>query len=67
MGKVIDLRKYREKSRGNRGSARRPLDGVYVETLPPFVFYRHYQAGVRCREWRFLSEYLLREILDNQY
>ncbi len=65
MSKVIDLRMYREKSRGNRPEAPRPIDGVYLEAAPPFIIVRHYQTGVICKERCLLSEYLLREIMDN--
>ncbi len=65
MKKVIDLRMYREKSRQNKRAAPRSIDGFYMEAAPPFIIFRHYQTGVICKEWHVLSEYMLREILDN--
>ncbi len=65
MSKVIDLRMYLEKSRGISREAPRPIDGVYMEAAPPFIIFRHYQTSVICKEWCLLSEYMLREIMDN--
>ena len=65
MSKVIDLRMYREKLWRTISGKLHLDDGVYMEASPPFIIFRQYQAGVICKEWRVLSEYMVREIMDN--
>jgi hypothetical protein len=65
MGDVIDFVKCKEKMQSNRFGAN-GRDGVYyVETTPPFIIFKHYEAGALRRECRLISEYILREMLDN--
>jgi len=65
MGNVIDLESYRQKLRHNHTGTSPPFDGICMETVPPFITFRLYQAGIVSRELHLLSEYLVREIMDN--
>jgi hypothetical protein len=64
MGKVIDLGPYLKKSTADRVAAPPPLEGLCLQAAPPFIIFRDYQNGVIRREYRLLSEYLLRETMD---
>lgn len=64
VGKVIDLAKHRERLELGRAGAI-AKDGLYMESVPPFIIFRRYEAGVVCSEQRLISEYMLREMLEN--
>ncbi len=60
MGELIELQKYRTKGKG-------PLQhGLCVEIKPPAVFVQYYENGVLMEQHPFISEYMLRELLDEQ-
>jgi hypothetical protein len=58
MGEVIDLESYRA---GKRDTLR---NGLYIEIAPPVVFVKYYENGVLTEQHRVISEYMLRELLD---
>jgi hypothetical protein len=64
MGNVIDFVKFKQKSGQNRIELERK-DGTYMETVPPFIIFKHYEAGAIRKEWRLISEYMLREIIES--
>jgi len=63
MGEVIDLAKYREIAECKRIGAEWG-DGVYLETTPPIIMFKEYRGGLIRKEWRLISEYMLRELLE---
>jgi hypothetical protein len=58
MGEVIDLQGYRTNKRDNL------RNGLYIEIAPPVVFINYYENGVLTEQHRVISEYMLRELLD---
>ena len=58
MGEVIDLQKYRTNKRDIL------WNGLCVDIQPPVVFIRYYDNGVLMEQHRVISEYMLREMLD---
>jgi hypothetical protein len=63
LGEVLDFVKYREKAVGSRIGAKW-REGIYLETAPPFIIFKEYRGGVIGKEWRLISEYMLRELLN---
>ena len=63
MGEVLDFGKHREKAAGSRIRAQW-REGVYLETAPPLIIFKEYRAGLIRKEWRLISEYMLRELLE---
>jgi hypothetical protein len=63
MGEVIDFVKYLESSRIIQNGSTRS-DGIYLEANPPFITVRHYEDGVVRKEFRVVSEHMLRELLE---
>jgi hypothetical protein len=64
MGQVIDIRPYRKKAGENRRGKANPSDGVGLEAAPPATMFKYYQTHALSRGWGLLSEYLLREFLE---
>jgi hypothetical protein len=58
MGKIVDFVKYREKAVPNQ------RDGLYVEAQPPFVIIGSWENGAFRKEYRLMSENMLRDLLD---
>ncbi|MGA3116718.1 MAG: hypothetical protein ABSF90_20035 [Syntrophobacteraceae bacterium] len=64
MGNVVDFVEFKQKSGQNRIELERE-DGTYMETVAPFIIFRHYEAGAIRKEWRVISEYMLREMIES--
>lgn len=59
MGKIIDFGDYREKHKPKRS------DGVYMETVPPYIIFKYYENGIIRKEYRLISERMIRDLLDD--
>jgi hypothetical protein len=64
VGQVIDIVKYLERSRTIQNESNQ-TDGYYLETNPPFITVKHYENGVVRKEFRVMSEHMLRELLES--
>ena len=58
MGKIVDFVSFKEKAAPNR------RDGLYVEAHPPFVIVGSRENGALRKEYRLISENMLRDLLD---
>jgi hypothetical protein len=58
VGEVFDLLEYRASMKENA------RDGVYMEVVPPAIRIKYYQNGVVVKQHQVISEYMLRDLLD---
>jgi hypothetical protein len=58
VGEVIDLERYRARA----GDKER--NGLFVEIHPPVILVKCYEQGVLVEQHRIISEYMLRDLLD---
>jgi hypothetical protein len=58
VGEVIDLLEYRASMK------EKERNGIYMQIVPPAVFIQHYRNGVIVEQHRVISEYMLRDLLD---
>lgn len=58
MGEVIDLLWYKANRKENI------RDGVYLEIVPPAIHINYFRNGVVVKDYQIISEYMLRDLLD---
>jgi hypothetical protein len=58
VGRVIDLMEYRASIK------EKERNGMYVLIVPPAVLIQYYRNGVIVEQHRVISEYMLRDLLD---
>jgi len=58
MGEVIDLLEYRASMK------EKERNGIYMQIVPPAVLFQYYRNGVIVEQYRVISEYMLRDLLD---
>ena len=58
MGEVIDLLDYRASMK------EKERNGIYMQIVPPAVLIQYYRNGVMVEQHRVISEYMLRDLLD---
>ena len=64
MEQLIDFVQHRESS-GTVQSGSDRSDGLYLEANPPFITVKHYENGEVRKEFRVMSECMLRELLES--
>lgn len=58
MGDVIDFERYRPKA------GERVRNGLFIELMPPVILVGYYENGVLMGQQRFISEDMVRDLLD---
>jgi hypothetical protein len=58
VGEVIDLLEYRASMK------EKERNGIYMQIVPPAVLIQYYRNGVIVEQHRVISEYMLRDLLD---
>jgi hypothetical protein len=58
VGEVIDLLDYRASMK------EKERNGIYMQIVPPAVLIQYYRNGVMVEQHRVISEYMLRDLLD---
>jgi hypothetical protein len=58
VGEIIDLQRYRARAGDNE------RNGLFMEIVPPVVLLKCYEKGVLVEQHHIISEYMLRDLLD---
>jgi hypothetical protein len=59
LAQVIRLSDYRDIAGQDR------LTGFSLELAPPFIIVHHYRDGVKTKQYKVISEHMLRQLIED--